>query len=172
MTLASVIFYLLAFVVLLAALSLLAPGRGAMASATSMFVCMAALSGIFVLLEGHILAVVQLLFYAGVSLVLFLFMHRWTGDQNIEEGFSPPARRRPVLVTGGLLVVLAVCMVLLAVVPELPASPSTLPAGYGGVRAFGIRLIGGLALPLTLVALLLLAAILGTGVLGPRKSDR
>lgn len=171
MIFANVLFYAFASIVVLSALSMLSPGRGAMATAASLFVCMAALSGIFVLLEGHLLAVVQLLFYAGASFVLFLFMHGWSGERGVEEGFSPPAGRRPVLVTGGLMMALAVCMVLLAIVPGLPASAPAPPAGFGGVRALGVRLFGELGLPLVLVALLLLSAVLGAGILGPRKSD-
>ena len=49
-------------------------GRSPVASLLFMVACLASIAGIFVLLEAHFLAAIQIMVYAGAIMVLFLFV--------------------------------------------------------------------------------------------------
>lgn len=68
-----VLFYVFGAVALGGALGVVV-GRSPVASLMFMVVTLASLAGIFVLLEAHFLAAVQVIVYAGAIMVLFLFV--------------------------------------------------------------------------------------------------
>ncbi len=68
-----ILFYAMAFVVLTAALGVVF-ARTPVGSLLFMVATLASLAGIYVLLEAHFLAAVQVIVYAGAIMVLFLFV--------------------------------------------------------------------------------------------------
>jgi len=74
MTLELVLFYSFAGLAVFGALAMLLFVRNIVASAMSLVVTMVSLAGIYVLLEAHLVAVLQIMVYAGAILVLFLFV--------------------------------------------------------------------------------------------------
>lgn len=131
------------------------------------------LAGIFILLQAHFIAAIQVLVYAGAIMVLFLFVimllnlgHDYRSDLRgggwIVIGFAGAglfgffvsrAFRGPDLVVdhgGAALIDRAV-------------------AEFGAVGAIGIPLIREYVVPFELTALLLLAAIIGAVVLAKRR---
>jgi len=70
---ADLLFFIFAAVAVGGALGVVM-GRNPVASLLFMIACLASTAGIFVLLEAHFLAAVQIIVYAGAIMVLFLFV--------------------------------------------------------------------------------------------------
>ena len=70
---ADLLFYIFAAVAVGGAFGVVM-GRSPIASLLFMVACLSSISGIFVLLEAHFLAAIQIIVYAGAIMVLFLFV--------------------------------------------------------------------------------------------------
>src|SRR5687767_13777195 len=68
-----ILFYVFAALALAGAMGVVA-GRNPVASLLSMVLCLGSIADIYVLLEAHFLAAVQVIVYAGAIMVLFLFV--------------------------------------------------------------------------------------------------
>ncbi len=159
------LFYLLAAAAVGSAIGMVANVRNPVAAAMSLVVTMVALAGIYVLLEAHLVAVIQIMVYAGAIVVLFLFVVMLL---NLRRDEFPPMRQRVSRWAGALLAV-AVLVPLLRLVELPPARP--LPAGFGGYAHTGRALFTDFVLPFEVTSLLLLAAIVGAVVLAKRRLD-
>lgn len=166
MTAPVVLFYVFAVLALGGALGLVLNVRNAVAGVMSLVITMVALAGIYVLMGAHLVAVIQIMVYAGAIVVLFLFVVMLLNLQTDE--FSP-GRQRAIKVGGILLTILALSTLLrsftgLSPVPEAPE-------GFGGYRVVGIALYTDYVLLVEIASLLLLAAIVGALILAKRKID-
>jgi len=164
---AAILFYLFGALAVLFALSMLLNVHNTVAGALSLVVTMVSLAAIYVLLEAHFVAAIQIMVYAGAIVVLFLFVVMLL---NLRDDDFAPGRQRLVRVAGALAGVFALAQFLRWLAPGLPELPAV-PAGFGGHRAVGIALYTDYVLLVELIALLLLAAIVGALVLAKRKLD-
>jgi NADH-quinone oxidoreductase subunit J len=166
MTVPAFLFYAFAVLAVVSALGMVLNVRNTVAAAMSLVVTMVALAGIYVLLEAHLVAVIQIMVYGGAIVVLFLFVVMLL---NLRSDDFPPARQRLLkLAVTGLLVFVAFELIRLALgQPEPPA----LPEGFGGYRAVGIALYTDYVLLVEMASLLLTAAIVGALILAKRKID-
>ena len=167
MSFAAFLFYFFGAVAVLFALSMLLNVRNAVASALSLVVTMVSLAVIYVLLDAHLVAAIQIMVYAGAIVVLFLFVVMLLNQR--QDEFAP-GRQKLVRAAGGLLGVLAVAQLLRWIDLGLPPLPEV-PMGFGGYRVVGIALYTDYVLLVELIALLLLAAIVAALVLAKRKLD-
>jgi NADH-quinone oxidoreductase subunit J len=141
--------------------------RNTVASVMSLVVTMIALGAIYVLLEAHLIAVIQIMVYAGAIVVVFLFVVMLL---NLRRDVFPAPRLRLVKVFAaaiGLVLLAGFVGLLEPALPELRA----LPEGFGGYRHVGKALFGDYVLPFETTSLLLLAAIVGAVVLAKRRLD-
>ncbi|MEW5848479.1 MAG: NADH-quinone oxidoreductase subunit J [Myxococcota bacterium] len=137
------------------------PIRGALWLIASLF----SVAILFVLLQAHLLAALEVLVYAGAVMVLFLFVIMLLNLRDEELG-----PRRFTLVK--FLGVLAAAYLLKVLAPPLMAaagSPATLPDNFGTVEGIGAVLFRDYLLPFELTSLLLLIAVVGAVVLAKRK---
>ena len=74
MTTPQILFYAFGALAIISALGMLLNLRNTVAAALSLVVTMIALASIYVLLEAHLVAAIQIMVYAGAILVLFLFV--------------------------------------------------------------------------------------------------
>jgi NADH-quinone oxidoreductase subunit J len=121
---------------------------------------------LFVGLEAHMVAVLQIIVYAGAIVVLFLFVIMLLNLQVEErETVSRPLISAAVVggLALGLLVLVGIGLTPLA--PPVPVQP-----GYGGTQSLGERLFTAYLLPFELTSVLLLVAIVGAVVVGKRKA--
>ncbi len=167
MSFAAFLFYFFGALAVLFALSMLLNVRNAVASALSLVVTMVSLAVIYVLLEAHLIAAIQIIVYAGAIVVLFLFVVMLL---NLRQDDFAPGRQRLVKAAGALLGVFAVTQLLRWIDLGLPPLPAV-PMGFGGHRVVGIALYTDYVLLVELIALLLLTAIVGAVVLAKRKLD-
>jgi NADH-quinone oxidoreductase subunit J len=160
------LFYLFAAVAVVSALGMVLNVRNTVAAAFSLVGTMVALAGIYVLMGAHLIAVIQILVYAGAIVVLFLFVVMLL---NLRADDFPPGRQRLLQFAGALFSVflLAQLLRLFSGFGEVPP----LPEGFGGYRPLGIALYTDYVLLVEMVSLLLTAAIVGALILAKRKID-
>ncbi len=167
MQVGEILFYAFGALAVISALGMVLNLRNTVASAMSLVVTMIALAAIYVLLEAHLIAAIQIIVYAGAIVVLFLFVVMLLNLRHDE--FAP--RRRGLLKTVaaifGVLVLAQLLRVLAIGLPE----PPPLPEGFGGYRQLGIALYTDYVLLVEMASLLLLAAIVGALILAKRKID-
>jgi len=162
-----VLFYVFAALAVVSALGMVLNLRNTVASAMSLVVTMVALAGIYVLLEAHLVAAIQIMVYAGAIVVLFLFVVMLLNLRADE--FAPG--RQWLTKSAAALVVLAVGAQLLRLFSGDLPEPGPPPAGFGGFEQLGIALYTDYVLLVEVASLLLLAAIVGALILAKRKID-
>ncbi|MCI0341631.1 MAG: NADH-quinone oxidoreductase subunit J [Planctomycetales bacterium] len=164
----AVAFYALGSLSVLAGLSMITR-RSPLASALSLLTLLAALAGVFLLLEAQFLGIVQILVYAGAIAVLVLFVLMMVDlDAAAVRAQAPRAGSLAAGVVVGAAITAAVLRVVLAL-PPAPAAP--IPAdSVGTARSVGaVLLTGPLLYPFEIVSLLLLVAVAGAVALAKRK---
>jgi NADH-quinone oxidoreductase subunit J len=162
------LFYLFAALAVGSALSMVLNLRNTVASAMSLVITMVSLAAVYVLMEAHLVAVLQIMVYGGAIVVLFVFVVMLL---NLRQDDFPPARQRGVKALGVVLVVFAVVKLLALLPAALPDTVAALPEGFGGYRDVGTVLFTRFILPFEATSLLLLSALVGAVVLAKRRLD-
>jgi NADH-quinone oxidoreductase subunit J len=147
------------------------PVYAALALVASFF-CMA---GLYMLLLAHLMAVLQILVYAGAIMVLFLFVIMLLNLSDSELGKQSSSVGQIVGV--GAMAFIAVKMLLtLAVTADTlphgaePVGPQTLLRdGFGTVATVGDAMFRQYLVPFELTGILLLIAVIGAVVLAKRS---
>ena len=139
--------------------------RNPVYSAIFMIMSFGSTAGLFVLLEAHLIAVVEVLVYAGAIMVLFLFVIMLINLRSEErEGM----RLNPLmLVAAGTFLVL----VGRAIADLGPLSGATANDLVGSPHMIADSLFSKYVVPFEVVSVLLLAAIMGVVVLARREQD-
>ena len=113
-------------------------------------------AGVFLLLDAEFLAAVQLLLYAGGVVTIAVFAIVVT-ERLIGETLTQTNRR----IAGGAIVSAALCFVIISTVMQRPLA-LTRPAMTGDLtRAIGESVLTRYVLPFELLAVLMLAGLLG-----------
>ncbi len=144
------LFYVFAALAVTSALGMVLNVRNTVASAMSLVVTMISLAGIYLLLGAYLVAVVQIMVYAGAIVVLFLFVVMLLNLRS--DNFAPG--RQWLVKAGALLLTLVVLSELLRLfavgMPPTPAEPT----GFGGYRQVGIALYTDYVLLVEMASLL------------------
>jgi len=147
--------------------------RSAVASALWLVNTLFCLAALYVLLDAHFIAAVQVLVYAGAIMVLFLFVIMLlnlgrAGPSDIKGPWGKAVAGVAGLVLGGELLVFR-----LAVPPDAlrlpPGAVAGTVAARGAVRAVAEPLFEGYLVPFEITSVLLLAAMVGAVVLAKRR---
>jgi NADH-quinone oxidoreductase subunit J len=161
----AILFYLFAIGLLAAGAQVIFrrnPVYGAMSLVGAFFF----LSGIYVLLSASLIAILQVLVYAGAVMVLFVFVIMLLNLKEEELG----EQRLTAWKVIGLVAVLAAFGVIAwkALGPAYPGAPvrdnAMLISGFGGVKAVGRTLYLASVLPFEITSLLLLVAVVAAVV--------
>jgi NADH-quinone oxidoreductase subunit J len=167
MTASLVLFYLFGGIALVSAVGMVLNVRNTVASAMSLVITMVSLAGVFLLLDAYLVAVIQIMVYAGAIVVLFLFVVMLL---NLRSDAFPAARSVLWKAVG----VAAAGAMLVSFVRFLPGRlhpAAELAPGFGGYREVGRALFTTWVLPFEVTSYLLLAAIVGAVVLAKRRLD-
>ncbi|MBU6280815.1 NADH-quinone oxidoreductase subunit J [bacterium] len=157
-------FWILAILAVLSAIVTIlhrSPVYGALALVQTLLL----IAAMFVLLDAHLVALLQVIVYAGAIMVLFLFVIMLLGaeDEVRLEG-------RSALRLGALVSAAALAVELATVVVAKRGDDTALPAAFGTTEALAERLFSRWALPFELTSLLLMVAVVGAVVLARRKA--
>ena len=163
------LFYALGALALVGAVAALVQVRNPIAGVTGLLVTSVSLSGVFVLLDAHLVAVLQLLVQTGSLLALLLFVVMLVDPRT--EDFGPTDPARVIMRIVGSVVALVLGVVLVGVVWGGLQSPGIVPEGFGGFDAIGRELFAAYLVPVESLALLLLAALVGALLLARRRLD-
>jgi NADH-quinone oxidoreductase subunit J len=164
-----VVFYLLGGLAIASAV-LAISARNPVASLLFVVLAFFALAGLFVTLEAHFLAAIQILVYAGAILVLFLFviMLLNLGSHLPREWLAPPATLILASAASVAFVLVGFFLVRRGEASGLGAVPVAPPA-VGSTEAVGLALFRDFLLPFEITSLLLLVAMVGAIVLAKRE---
>jgi NADH-quinone oxidoreductase subunit J len=169
-----VLFAVLAFVAILAALMVVAH-RHPVYSALSLVVTMLCIAFLFLLLRSEFLWVMQITVYAGAVMVLFLFVVMLLDLRREERPWHLPENRLQmglgVLLGLALLAELAV----VAVAVRAPAAPGAFPpavvAARGNTQLLGRLLYTEYVFPFEVTSVILLVAIVGAIVMAKKRFE-
>jgi len=169
-----VLFAVLAFVAILAALLVVAH-RHPVYSALSLVVTMLCIAFLFLLLRSEFLWVIQITVYAGAVMVLFLFVIMLLDLRREERPWHLPEGRLQV----GLGVLLALALLaelaVVAVAVRAPASAGAFPpavvAARGNAQLLGRLLYTEYVFPFELTSVILLVAIVGAIVMAKKRFE-
>jgi len=123
------------------------------------------LSVFFVGLDAHMVAVLQVIVYAGAIVVLFLFVIMLLNLQAEERSAAPP----PMIGVAVLGAIGLGGLVLAGIVRTPLGAPVPVHTSFGGTEPLSERLFTVWLLPFELTSLLLLVAIVGAVVVGKKK---
>ncbi|MCU0572125.1 MAG: NADH-quinone oxidoreductase subunit J [Syntrophobacteraceae bacterium] len=162
-------FYIFGFGAVVSAL-LMVTNKRPVRAAMSLVATMSFLAGLYVLLDAHLIAALQLIVYAGAIMVLFLFVIMLL---NIEEKEGLLGVNTILLQFLGMLVVgmLFVTMVSLFKGDGAPLTFGAVGDDFGTTKAVGMMLFTEYLLPFEIASVLLLAAIVGAVILAKRRID-
>lgn len=167
---ATVVFAVLAGGLLAASLGVVL-ARHPIRSALSLVVAMVLLAVMFVTLDAHLIAALQIIVYAGAIMVLFLFVIMLLNLQE-EPRFTAGVRHLGIGSALGLLFLGVVARLLVARGGAAPADgpgmAAPVPAGFGDIEAVGERLFTQFLLSFEITGVLLLVATIGAVVLAKR----
>lgn len=144
--------------------------RNPINSAISLVISFFFLAGIYVLLNAHFNAIIQILVYAGAIMVLFVFVLMLLnfGDQDFERPKLNVTQTLTLLV--GVALLLAMMSASLAFIDGgRQVHVGTIPPGFGGVEAIGHQMMTTYVLPFEMAAVLLLVGIVGAVVIAKRR---
>ena len=141
-------------------------------SAMCLIGMMLGLAGVFVLLQAHFVAILQIIIYAGAIMVLFMFVIMLL---NLKEAASSDWVMRDknlfISIMSGVLAVGILYKIVDVIFMTELNSPATLPDSFGTVATIGESLFTDFVLPFEVASLLLLAAMIGAVVLAKPKLD-
>jgi len=136
--------------------------RNPVYAAMSLVACFFFLAGVYLLLSAHLIAILQVMVYAGAVMVLFVFVIMLLNLREEELG------RERVTVWKGIGA-LAVAASVAYQGPVRDLAVEQLPTGFGTVKAVGRALYLFSVLPFEVTSLLLTVAIVGAVVVAKGK---
>jgi len=159
---ASLIFYLLATLLVTASLMVVFL-RNVVHCAMALVTALLLISVLFVTLHAPMVGVLQVMIYAGAIMVLFLFVIMFLNPAALE-------RQRGLWWGFGTILglMLAGVLVPLVAINDLPADPVAATELFGSPEMLAKSLFGDYVLPFEIASVLLLVAIIGAVVLAKR----
>lgn len=163
---ADILFHLFAFMILASAVAVVV-NQNAVNSALAFLIGLVGVSGLFVLLDSFLLAVLMILVYAGAVVALFLFIIMLLDMQGGErKPFSKPTAIAAII-AGALLVVCSMTLVRGFGGLQAADAASVIPVG-ANLKHYADQLFTTYLLPVQVVGFLLLVAMLGVIVLSKK----
>ena len=146
--------------------------RNPVYAAMSLVACFFFLAGIYLLLSAHLIAILQVMVYAGAVMVLFVFVIMLLNLRDEELGKERVTLWKGIgalAVAGvvGLIVVKALTAAYRGPLRDLAVEQ--LPTGFGTVKSVGRALYLFSVLPFEVTSLLLTVAIVGAVVVAKGK---
>lgn len=169
-----IIFYIIAFITIIAALRVVM-GRNAVHSALWLVLVFFCLGALYVLLQAEFVAAIQVIVYAGAIMVLFLFVIMLLRVDRAEEVLPRHRVQRVVGVVLGIALLLGIGMTVMGDLPGSAGEKSieVLNSQAGGnTQALAEKLFTDYLLPFEATSVLLLAAIIGAVILAKRKEEK
>jgi NADH-quinone oxidoreductase subunit J len=131
--------------------------RRPLRAAMGLLVNIVSLAGMFLTLNAHLLAALQLLVYAGAIVVLFVFVIMLLGS----AAEVAPAEGRFASRTLGIASTIIVFLAVSSSVAYFDAPWEAVPDGFGTVEGLGMAIYRQALVPFEVISITLLVAIIG-----------
>ncbi len=164
----TIVFYVLAAILLASALSVIT-AKNPVHAALSLVLSFFTASGLWILLQAEFLAISLVLIYVGAVMVLFLFVVMML-DINFEQLRQGFWKNLPL--AGTVAAVMAIELVLLLTARDAGIDRGTIPAvaeGYSNTKELGKVLYTDYIYPFEIAAMILLVALVAAVALTLRK---
>lgn len=162
-----IMFYILGFGAVVAAL-LMVTSKKPVSAAMSLILVMFLLAGIYVLLNAHLIAALQIIVYAGAIMVLFLFVIMLLNIQEKEGRLA--VKKIMIQFTGiGIVGLLFIIVANMVTIDNSLVKIGGVAKEFGTTKAVGKMLFTDYLLPFEIASILLLAAIVGAVILAKRR---
>lgn len=173
MTSSGIVFEALATLLLGSALVGVVVARRGNALVGAFLLCMISLSGMFALLDAHLLAVAQLSMSLTLGLLLYFSNGILLGFHSGADDLPKPGPWRWLVAMVGVGVTSGLGMVLYRLSAAVPGKTdsSNLPDALSRSGALGAAMFGDYAIAVVGVGFLLLSALIGAGLLARRGLD-
>ena len=165
MTLYSIIFYILAAIILITT-GIAITRRNLVHAVVYLVFSFFGSAMMFYLFGAPLLAVLEVIIYAGAIMILFLFIIMMIKAEAAEDRLFPVRQWLPVAAVGIVYLILGAI-----VVNTAPGSEVTLEIALAEPKAFGEYLFQRHWLVIEIVSLLLLIALIGALYLGREKGE-
>jgi NADH-quinone oxidoreductase subunit J len=163
MTAQMVIFLVLAAIAIAGAVNLILQ-RHPIHSALSLVVVMAALAGLYLLLDAEFVAAIQIIVYAGAIMVLFIFV-----IMLLNAGVEERTNISHIASYAGIPLAALLLLELAYRVARASAPLMAQPTPEGATRQLSMLLFRNFALPFELTSILILIGMVGALVLAKRN---
>lgn len=160
-----ILFWIVAILSVASALTVILH-RNPVYSALALVVALFQIAVVFVALDAHLIALLQIIVYAGAIVVLFLFVIMLL---SLEPDVPHPGRYGMRAAGMTLAAVLGIELGAATLLPGA-TSDAPLPAGYGSTQMVAERLFTAHLLPFELTSVLLLVAVVGAVVMARRRA--
>ena len=165
MTVYSIIFYVLAAVILVTT-GLAITRRNLVHAVVYLVFSFFGSAMIFYLFGAPLLAVLEVIIYAGAIMILFLFIIMMVKAETAEERLFPIQQWLPLVLIAAVYLVIGA-----AIVSSAPGGQVVLEVALAKPKAFGEYLFQRHWLVIEIVSLLLLIALVGALYLGRKKPE-
>ena len=156
------LFYFLSFLAVLSAL-LVVFSKSPVHSVLYLIITFFCIGGHYILLNAQFLAVVHIIVYAGAIMVLFLYVLMLLNLNKESEPHKGTVMKVAAVIFGGLIMVLLVGT--LRGTEEMMITQTT---DIGMVKTLGKVMFTDFLLPFEITSILLLAAMVGAGMIGKK----
>ncbi len=160
----AVLFYLFGALLLGGAIAAMT-SRSAVAAAVWLIFAFVNAAGIYALLAAPVLAILQILIYAGAIMVLFLFVVMMLQGPTLKSELKSIGDRKWWLPVGAILVALLNWMRGV----NLEGFIKDAPAGFGEIKGVAELLLNKYMITFEMISLVLLVAIIGAVALASNK---
>ena len=164
------IFYPLAGLCVLLAFSVIF-NKSPIGSAICLIGMMLGLAGIFVLLNAHFIAILQIIIYAGAIMVLFMFVIMLLNLKDDDMAWKAREKNTLLSVLTSVLAVGILYKIIDVTMTADFGKQTPPPETFGTVREVGKTLFTDFVLPFEVASVLLLVAMIGAVVLAKSKVD-
>ncbi len=159
----SIVFLILATLTLASALMVVF-SKSPIYSVLWLVICFFSITGHYILLDAHFLAIVNLIVYAGAIMVLFLFVIMLLNLNKETEPHKPFMAKLSAVISGCLLM-----LVLAASLKGFTMQPvKELSEGFGTAKEVGKVLFKDFLLPFEVASILFISAMVGAVILGKK----
>jgi NADH-quinone oxidoreductase subunit J len=165
MTIYSIIFYVLAAIILITT-GVAITRRNLVHVVVYLVFSFFGSAMMFYLFGAPLLAVLEVIIYAGAIMILFLFIIMMVKVEASEEPLFPIQQWLPIVLIGVVYLIIGA-----GIVSSAPGSQVTLEIALAKPKAFGEYLFQRHWLVIEIVSLLLLIALVGALYLGHKKSE-
>ncbi|MBA4145958.1 MAG: NADH-ubiquinone/plastoquinone oxidoreductase chain 6 [Azospira oryzae] len=160
MNLKDIIHYFFLLLAALAAVGILM-AKNVLHAALSLIICLLSIAGIFVLLHAELLAVTQIMVYAGGVVILMIFGVMLSSRVANKPLNVETARKIPGFITGaGLLFIIVYALT----TTSFSLHPNSSIPASNNVREIGFQLMSSYVAPLEIAGILLLISLIGAAV--------